>query len=144
LPAHASAAQELAISYLEYWSASNPVTLKATPAFYAPRVAFHGRMMSARSLLEEKRRFVRRWPERLYRHRLDTMQVACAPQGETCTVRSVFDFTAANPKRRRHSQGTASLELVVSFASGRPVIVSENSLVRNRDRSGRSAAQEGE
>jgi hypothetical protein len=93
--------------------------------------------MSARALLEEKRRFVQRWPERRYRPRPETMGVACGPGGETCTVRSVFDFTAVHPVRGRRSQGVATLELVVSFrGEERPVITAENSLVHGRSRGG--------
>ena len=63
--------------------------------------------------------------------------MACGPGGETCTVRSVFDFTAADPGRGRRSQGVATLELVVSFAEDeRPVITAENSLVHGRSRGG--------
>jgi hypothetical protein len=58
------AAEKLTDAYLSYWSARNAVTLDAMPDFYAPRVLFHGRQISARALFEEKRRFVRRWPVR--------------------------------------------------------------------------------
>jgi hypothetical protein len=141
LEAREQAARELAISYLASWS-TNPVTLESTLEFYAPRVAFHGRMISARALFQQKRRFARRWPERQYHHRPETIQVACDPEGDVCTVRSIIDFVAANPRARRRSQGSASFELVVSFTGERPVIVSENSLVRPRSRSTRLEARE--
>ena len=97
--------------------------------------------MSARALLDEKRRFVQRWPERRYRPRPETIGVACGPEAETCTVRSVFDFTAADPERGRRSQGIASLELVVAFGGdGRPVILAEDSIVHGR---GRATASRG-
>jgi len=134
------AAQELALDYLEFWSAPNRVALATTPDFYAQRVVFHGRTMTDRALLEEKRRFVRRWPERWYRHRPETMQVACDARGSSCTVRSLFDFVATSPDRGRRSAGVAALELVMDFQEGRPVIVSENSAVRSRGRSRSSTA----
>lgn len=138
----ASAAQRLAIDYLGYWSAPNPLTLDATPDFYAPVVRFHGREMSARALFEEKRRFVHRWPERHYNPRLDTMQTECDPATEMCTVRTVFEFTALSPERGRRSQGSARLELGVRFSGKRPVIVSERSRVIHRGRSPRSVSFE--
>jgi hypothetical protein len=106
--------------------------LAATPEFYAPRVIFHGRSMTTRELLDEKRRFVQRWPERRYSPRLDTMGVSCEPGGRSCTVRSVFDFAAANPARGRRSQGIATIELVVNFVGERPYITAESSLVHGR------------
>ena len=135
----AGAAQQLAIDYLGYWSAPNAIALGATPDFYAPKVLFHGRVMSARALAEEKRRFIQRWPQRYYTPRLGTLRTTCDPGREVCTVRTLFDFTALNPAQGAQSRGTANLELGVSFASGRPVIVFETSHVIRRGRSARSA-----
>jgi hypothetical protein len=132
LSARASAAQELTMSYFDYWSSPNAEALAATPDFYGPNVIFHGRSMTMRELLAEKRRFVQRWPDRRYRPRPDTMGVACDPGGRSCTVRSVFDFAASNPASGRRSQGIATIELVVSFAGDRPVITAESSLVHGR------------
>lgn len=126
----ARAAKQLAIDYLDFWSDRNAVALDAHETFYAPTVRYHGREMSARALQEEKRRFARRWPEREYRLRLDTMRTSCA--GAFCTIRSAFEFRAADPVRGRHSAGTGILELGVSFAGGPPAIVSETSSVLRR------------
>jgi hypothetical protein len=108
--------------------------MEVMPEFYGSRVEFHGRLVSARSVFEEKRRFVRRWPERQYSPRRDTMRVSCAPAGEVCTVRTQFDFVAANPQRGQRSSGTGQLELVVALAGSTPVIVSETSQVMKRGR----------
>jgi hypothetical protein len=134
-----TAAETLAGAYLDYWSAPNAVTLDATPDFYAPRVEFHGRLLSARALFEEKKRFVRRWPERQYTPRPDTLRTACDPGTGTCVVKTVFDFIAANPARRRRSEGTGTLELVVSVAGQQPVIIAETSRILRRGE-GRDAA----
>jgi hypothetical protein len=139
----ATAARQLAIAYLHSWSAPNEVTLEATSEFYAPWVLFHGKVMSARTLFREKRRFVRRWPAREYRPHEDTMKVACDPGRDFCTVQSLFDFTAANPRRGRISQGSAALQLVVSFAGERPLISAESSMILDRDRSKRRLTWEG-
>jgi hypothetical protein len=132
--ARASAAKNFAIDYLESWSASNDVALEATAAFYAPRVLFHGREVSMQRLFNEKRRFVRRWPERDYRPRPDAMGTVCNPAGEVCTVHAVFDFTASHPKRRRVSQGTGALQLIVHFIGDKPVIVAEHSTLLGQER----------
>ena len=120
------------MEYLAFWSAPNAVTMTATPEFYAPLVIFHGRGMTARELFEEKLRFVRRWPERSYTPRLDTLRVNCDAATEICTVRTAFDFVASNPERGRRSQGTGNLELGVSFVGKRPLIVGETSRVTRR------------
>ena len=105
-----------------------------------PKVTFHGRLMSVRALIEEKRRFVQRWPQRYYAPRLGSIRTTCAPAGHACTVRTVFDFTALNPSRGARSHGTANLELGIRFANGQPMIVLENSRVTRRGRSPRRTA----
>ena len=129
LAAKARAAQELALTYLEVWSAPNAQTLAATPDFYTPLVNFHGRSMTRRELIAEKRRFVQRWPQRRYLPRPDSMRVSCEPAGQTCTVHSIFDFAAANPRRGRRSRGVATHELTMRFFGARPYITAENSKV---------------
>ena len=119
----------MAVDYLEFWSARNALALDAIPDFYAARVEFHGREMSARALFDEKRRFAQRWPVRAYTPREDSLSVSCAGRGDFCTVRTTFDFSASNPERGRRSQGTGNLFLGITFAGGRPVIVSETSRV---------------
>jgi len=130
----AEASRQLIVDYLAMWSMSNHVALEATMGFYAPRVIFHGRMLTASALAEEKRRFMERWPERDYRVRPESIQVTCDRSGQSCTVRSIFDFRAESRSRRRRSQGSGTLELVVTFPEGRPVIASETSLVNDRRR----------
>jgi hypothetical protein len=126
------AARDLAFSYLDLWSAPNPVTLAAAASFYGEQVLFHGRVRDFGSVLAEKRRFAQRWPDRAYRYRRDTTQVACESGGVRCTVWSLFDFAAGNPDQGRRSRGIGEHELVVSFLSHKPVIVSETSRVLRR------------
>ncbi len=125
-------ARRLAQNYLSVWSASNHQTLRATPGFYGSTVRFHGRSMSLAALLAEKRRFVHRWPDRTYRYEPGAMDVRCDTTGESCIVRSTFDFDASNARLGRRSRGVGAHELVVSFADDRPVITSENSRVVRR------------
>jgi hypothetical protein len=131
------AARDLASAYLDRWSAPNPVALAAAPSFYGSKVTFHGRERDLDSVLAEKRRFSERWPDRDYRHRPETTQVSCDADGVHCTVWSIFDYSARNPRFGRRASGIGAHELVVSFAGGTPIIQSEDSRVlshRNRNR----------
>ena len=132
-PAAASIAREFAISYLDFWSAPNPTTLHATPVFYADRVVFHGRAMTSRQLVAEKKRFLRRWPERQYVPHRDVAKSTCT--GDVCNVRLPFDFSATSRARKTHSEGTGILQLAIRFSAGRPAIVRENSRVTRLSRS---------
>lgn len=137
------AARDLAIRYLASWSEPNQDALSEAGDFYADRVVFHGRPISARRLVREKRRFARRWPERNYRPQENTMKVACDPTGLVCTVHTMFDFMAANPRRGRRTEGVGALQLVVSLASDQPIITAENSVVLSQGRDRRNLVQEG-
>jgi len=129
LASQEESARNLAISYLDAWSAENHRAIQATPAFYGSTVVFHGRPVSLQNLLNEKRRFMERWPERHYRYRPETMTVMCQPGSTFCHVRAVYDFDASNAARGKHSRGTGVHDLVVSFAADRAVIISETSQV---------------
>jgi len=129
LASQEESARNLAISYLDTWSAANRQAIQATPAFYGSTVVFHGRPVSLQNLLNEKRRFMERWPERRYQYRPETMTVMCQPGNTFCHVRAVYDFDASNAARGKHSRGTGVHDLVVSFAADRAVIISESSRV---------------
>ncbi len=129
----AVASQRLARDYLASISGSNGATLAAAPGFYGSQVVFHGRTMSVASLMSEKRRFVQRWPERRYRPRPDSLRTACNAGLAVCQVRATVDFSAFSPDRGARSQGTVDLELAVSLAGARPVIIAETSRVVHRD-----------
>ena len=134
-------AAQLVVDYLKYWSAPNALTLDAMPDFYASKVLFHGRVVSARALLDEKRRFLQRWPNRTYVPRLGTMRTTCNPAADICIVRTAFDFTAVNSALGVRSEGRAALELGVNVAGQRPVITFETSRVLHRERVRRVAGR---
>lgn len=129
----AVASQRLARDYLASISGPNGTTLAAAPGFYGSQVVFHGRSMSVASLMAEKRRFVQRWPDRRYRPRPDSLRTACNAGLAVCQVRATVDFSAFSPDRGVRSQGTVDLELAVSLAGVRPVIIAETSRVVRRD-----------
>src|SRR6185436_12394669 len=129
LATRTGAARELALNYINLWSAPNPVALASAPSFYGSVVRFHGSVRSAASVIAEKRRFVQRWPTRDYRYRPGETFVGCEAKSDYCTVWSIFDFSATNTETKRHSRGIAEHDLIVSFESERPIIVSERSRV---------------
>lgn len=130
----ADSAKDFAIDYLESWSARNDLALGATAELYAPRILYHGRTVSLERLYKEKQRFIQRWPEREYRPREDAIGTQCNPDGTICTVHAVFDYTATNPKRRRISEGSGALQLIVEFIGQKPVIVAEHSTLLTQSR----------
>jgi hypothetical protein len=128
-------AADLANSYLKIWSSNERAALDDVDEVYAPHVNFYGRMLDKRSLTDEKRRFVRRWPVRRYSLRPGTTRVDCDHVRRSCVVRTLIDWTAASPQRRKVSRGVSQFELGVGFAGSQPVIVYEGGRVVARGRS---------
>lgn len=139
-PEWAIAATRLTERYLDTVSAPGDAMVSAAPRFYAERVRFHGRTVSLAALMAEKRRFVRRWPERHYATQGGTTRTACHAASATCVVRTTFDFRADNPARGVRSQGVSELTLTISFAGERPLIVAESSRVVRRYGAGPQSA----
>ncbi|CAA2138069.1 hypothetical protein MBLL_00962 (plasmid) [Methylobacterium bullatum] len=131
-PEWARKAQRLNEEYLDAISQPGDGMVAAAPRFYAESVRFHGRTLSLAAVMAEKRRFVRRWPDRRYVLQDGSPRTACSVGTSSCIVRSTFDFWAANPRNGARSQGVAELTLEISFAGPRPVIVSESSRVLRR------------
>jgi hypothetical protein len=57
------------------------------------------------------------------------MSVGCRADAEECRVETYFTYRAQHPRAGRSAKGLGSLELLVDFASGRPLIISESSRV---------------
>ncbi|AWN35301.1 hypothetical protein [Methylobacterium radiodurans] len=126
----AGAAQGLVADYFDAVSAPNPTIVASAPRFYGEQVRFHGRTVTLRAVMAEKRDFARRWPERRYEPR--GMRTFCNGALATCVVRAEVVFRAASPGRGAVSQGVAEVVMEVSLAGPRPVIVSETSRVLHR------------
>ncbi|KQP30753.1 hypothetical protein ASF49_12260 [Methylobacterium sp. Leaf104] len=139
-PEWAVAATRLTDRYLDSVSAPGDAMVAAAPRFYAERVRFHGRTLSLAALIAEKRRFVRRWPERRYEAQGGVTRTACNAASATCIVHTTFDFRADNPVRGVRSQGVSELTLTISFAGERPLIVAESSRVLRRYGAGPQSA----
>ena len=131
-PEWAAAANRLSDDYLDSVSAPGLGMVTAAPRFYAERVRFHGRVLSLAALMDEKRRFVARWPERRYEPQSGTTRTACNAATATCIVQTTFDYRAENPAKGARAQGVSELVLTLDMSGGRPVIVSETSRVLRR------------
>ena len=115
----------IADRYLAVWSSSGELSVAGVPYVYGPRVTFYGRSMDQRGLAAEKRRALRQWPVRSYRHRPGSMRVICNERTLRCAVRSIIDYRVSNPGTGRQASGAARFDLGISFEGPRPVILYE-------------------
>lgn len=123
---------DLANSYLRIWSSSDEAALHDVHEVYAPRVKFYGRVLGKRAITAEKLRFVRRWPIRRYSLRPGTTRVDCDQDKRACIVRTLIDWEAASPQRRRTSRGVSEFELGVGFSGPQPLVIYEGGRVVSR------------
>jgi hypothetical protein len=126
------ASSDLTTSYLQVWSTAQAASPAYVARIYAPRIRFYGRMVDRNGLVQEKRRFVRRWPVRHYALRPGTVRVTCDERSRLCLVASIFDWRAENPARRRTSRGSSSLEQRLDFSADQPAVVHESGRVLTR------------
>ena len=123
------ASSDLTTSYLQAWSGAEAASPAYVARVYAPRIRFYGRMLDRTGLVNEKRRFVRRWPVREYALRPGTLRITCNQPSGLCRVASVLDWRAENPARRTASRGSSSFEQHVRFSANQPTVVHESGRV---------------
>ena len=140
VPAMSKASSDLTASYLRTWSTPQAASPAYVASVYAPRIRFYGRVLDRNGLVDEKRRFARRWPVRRYATRPGTLRVACDGRARLCRVSSVLDWQAQNPARRAASRGSSSFEQRFDFSAARPAVVHEGGRVL---RSQAGAARQG-
>jgi hypothetical protein len=96
---------------------------------YANTVNYFAKEMTKSAVLSDKLAFFRRWPERDYSIRPESLSVLC--QSDTsCDAQGIVDWSASN--KSKLSTGSASINLGWDKSSGDWEINSENSHVLHR------------
>ena len=123
---------DIATRYLQVWSSNDAAAVTSVPYVYGRTILFYGKPYTQARLMAEKRRAVRQWPVRRYRHRAGTMRIVCNVPAQKCGARSIIDFETANPRRGTSKRGAARFDLGVSFAGSQPRILYENGSLNHR------------
>jgi len=128
-------ARTFATTYFVHWSESNTDALRYFAGVYGERINFFDRPIPRRVLLEEKRKYAERWPERIYTAYPETIKTSCDPRTSKCTVTGQVEWDCHDPKRRAQSVGLADFTLQITVSeSGAVSIVGEwSSVVSRRD-----------
>lgn len=93
---------------------------------FGAEIRYYGKVVPNAQVVEEKRRYLNRWPQRRYQLRLDTMRVQCEEARATCLMSGELDYDVRDPRARRASSGAASYELRVVFTQAGPKVVEES------------------
>jgi hypothetical protein len=100
---------------------------------YAPRVNFYGKVIDHQPLIGEKRKYVERWPERVYVPRAASISIDCDQVSSTCTIKGIVDWDCRSPARDAKSIGAADFTMQVAISkSGIVQIVAETGSVISR------------
>ncbi len=115
-------------NYFAAWSAPNDVALAFIEKSYSPFVEYYGKVKSRQEIIEEKRQFATRWPDRSYKllsGRYDFIAT------DKCVIKGLVKWSAAR-QTGKSSQGTAEFDIALTLGP-KPFIVSETGKVVSRD-----------
>jgi hypothetical protein len=101
----------------------NAQALQALEGLYEDTVTYYGKVISREAVLNDKRRFVERWPQRFYTVRPGTLIVQCDDGSLRCTVSGTTEWAAAKDAKR--STGAANFYYAVLMGAGGLVKIAE-------------------
>jgi curved DNA-binding protein CbpA len=129
--ANVDALDERAASFvsarISRWSSAGTADLGAFVSAYADQVLYYGSLKSREAVLQDKRRFLERWPERRYELRPSSITAQC--KAGVCSVSGLLDWRARSVARAASASGVAQFEYEVMVSDGAFRIISENSSV---------------
>jgi hypothetical protein len=121
------------------WSSASTSDLASFVSAYADQVVYYGSLKSREAVLQDKRRFLERWPERRYELRPDSITAQC--KADVCRVNGLLDWRARSVARAASASGMAQFEYEVMVSDGAFRILSENSSVVRPQRAGPDQSQ---
>ncbi len=127
-----SRALTFADDYFRNWSRDGATALAFDSQVYAPEVNYYGKLVSNAAIMETKRDFVSRWPERSYTLGPGALTASCT--AALCNISGVVEWDTQSVARKAHSAGSADFSLEVNFATEPPLIVAETGSVISRTR----------
>lgn len=109
----------------------NNKAIEEISQYYSNQVNYYGKITSLTDVIKDKSRYFRRWPERNYRIRAETVSTVCGVN--LCRVNGIYDWSVRSVQRNKQASGSATFSFSVEMEN-EPRIVSENSEVISRSR----------
>ncbi|MDX8449296.1 hypothetical protein [Mesorhizobium captivum] len=106
-----SAAVAFVRDLIEYHGDNNDFALAQVQASYAPTVDYHGKLTNLSSIVQDKRNYYQRWPERAYKVRNDSIVVSCA--NDRCMVSGIYDWIVRRPSTHKQEKGVADFSYTI-------------------------------
>jgi len=103
--------------YFGFWSASNLAAMAFVEGAYADLVDFYGKPTQRHVIVDAKRKYVERWPQRSYLVRPGSLLIACDAGSAMCLITGVVDWDCRSIERGAHSAGVSDFTVRVAFAA---------------------------
>ncbi|MGX9050749.1 hypothetical protein [Mesorhizobium sp. 14Argb] len=123
-----SAAVAFVKDLIEHHGDNDDFALAQVQASYARTVDYYGKLTNLSSIIQDKRDYYRRWPERVYNVRNDSIVVTCA--NDRCMVSGVYDWLVRSPSIHKQDKGASDFSYTISTGPY-PKIIAETSKVRS-------------
>jgi hypothetical protein len=125
----AGRATSLVLALAARWSEPNAETLRALDDLYVDKVFYHGKITTRQAVLQEKRYFAERWPQRSYKIRPHSVTASCNAASEMCRVQGIMDRELANSATNTKSHDVASFDYGITRSGQALKIAAETSSV---------------
>lgn len=103
------------------------LALAQVQASYAPTVEYYGKWTDLSSIVQDKRTYFLRWPERGYSVRDSSVMVTCA--NDRCMVSGIYDWVVRSLPRHKQAKGVANFSYTISIGPN-PKIIAETGKVQ--------------
>ncbi|MDG4898294.1 hypothetical protein P9272_32695 [Mesorhizobium sp. WSM4976] len=103
------------------------LALAQVQASYAPTVEYYGKWTDLSSIIQDKRTYFLRWPERGYSVRDSSVMVTCA--NDQCMVSGIYDWVVRSLPRHKQAKGVANFSYTISIGPN-PKIIAETGKVQ--------------
>lgn len=114
------------------WSLDNATALSNLDNIYDDTIEYYGVSKIKSFVMDEKRVFADRWPERFYSVRANSASASCSSETRECTVSGLIDWKAISAGHKFTSTGTARYELTLRLNAGRTLVMGESGTILNR------------
>jgi hypothetical protein len=127
-----SRASQFVLTYFARGSDAAERAIAFDAAIYAPTVNYYGTVSGKTDILNDKTKYVHRWPERIYIPIGTSIHVSCDDNESTCTVTGSYNFECRSYARGAYSAGAADFALTLAFSGPDIRIIGEYGRVTQR------------
>jgi hypothetical protein len=113
---------------IEHHGDNDDFALAQVQASYAPKVDYYGKLTNLRAIVQDKRNYYKRWPERAYNVRNESIVVTCA--NDRCMVSGVYDWVVRSASIHKQEKGAANFSYTIAIGPYPKIIAETGNIQR--------------